>query len=353
MSRFWSKSLHDLTPYTPGEQPKLDQLIKLNTNENPYGPSPKVIEAIAAANNSDLRKYPDPSASELTQTIAQYYHLHNDQVYVGNSSDEVLAHTFRAFFQHDLPLLYPDITYSFYPVYCQLFDIEFKRIPLREDFSIGMEDYAQPNGGIIFANPNAPTGLALATEQIKALLEHNTDSVVVVDEAYVDFCDASAVSLIDEFPNLLITQTLSKSRSLAGLRVGFALGQSELIVGLERVKNSFHPYSLDSLALAGANASFLDNDYFELTCANIIQTRAWTQQALVDLGFNVLDSSTNFVFASHASKSAECIFTELRKRNIVIRYFNAPRIDNFVRISIGTDEQMQACISALKEIVSR
>jgi len=351
MSRFWSQNVHSLTPYTPGEQPQIDNLIKLNTNENPYGPSPKVIAAIANANQDSLRKYPDPSASALKHTIADYYGLDREQVFVANSSDEVLAHTFRAFFIKNAPLLYPDITYSFYPVYCQLFDIDFVQVPLSEDFTINIDDYKRGNGGIIFANPNAPTGIALKLEKIEQLLENNAESVVVVDEAYVDFSNESAVSLVNQYPNLLVTQTLSKSRSLAGLRVGLALGNPELIEGLERVKNSFHPYALDALALAGATAAFADKAYFEETRDKVIRTREWTTTKLSELGFSVLPSSTNFVFAKHASIEASVLFQALRERNIVIRYFSAARINEYIRISIGNDQEMQTCVEVLAEII--
>ena len=270
MSRFWSDTISSLTPYTPGEQPQINNLIKLNTNENPYGPSPKVIEAIAQANSDELRKYPDPLSSELKKSIASYYELSLDYIFVANSSDEVLAHTFRALLKHDKPLLYPDITYSFYPVYCQLFDINYKQIPLREDFTLNIDDYQIDNGGIIFANPNAPTGIALSLEKIKILLQRNPDSVIVVDEAYVDFSHESAVSLVQQYDNLLVTQTLSKSRSLAGLRVGLAIGNPELISGMERVKNSFHPYALDKLAAAGAAAAFDDRAYFQETATRLL-----------------------------------------------------------------------------------
>lgn len=352
MSRFWSKNVHSLTPYSPGEQPQIDKLIKLNTNENPYGPSPRVLEAINLANADSLRKYPDPNAGVLKQTIADYYNLQVNQVFVANSSDEVLGHSFRAFFIQNAPLLCPDISYSFYPVYCQLFDISFVKIPLREDFTINIDDYTQANGGIIFANPNAPTGIALEVGKIEQLLQNNRDSVVIIDEAYVDFCDSSAVTLINKYPNLLVTQTLSKSRSLAGLRVGLALGNAELIEGLERVKNSFHPYALDSLALAGATAAFEDNNYFEQTRDKVIATRQWTDAKLTALGFETLPSSTNFIFAKHATLKASDIFQALRERNIIIRHFDAPRINEFVRISIGNDDEMVSLIEALSEIIS-
>lgn len=352
MSRFWSDSVHNLTPYTPGEQPKIDNLIKLNTNENPYGPSPKVIDAISKANSDDLRKYPDPLSTDLKQSIATYYDLPLDSIFVGNSSDEVLAHTFRALLKQNKPILYPDITYSFYPVYCQLFGIEYQQIPLRDDFTLNIDDYQIDNGGIIFANPNAPTGIALSINQIKTLLERNPDSVIVVDEAYVDFANESAVSLIADFDNLLVTQTLSKSRGLAGLRVGLALGNPALIEGMERVKNSFHPYALDRLAAAGAAAAFDDVDYFKSTCDKVIHTRTTSTQSLTNLGFEVLPSSTNFVFAKHPNHDAAKLFQALRERDIIVRYFTSPRINEYLRISIGTDQEMDAFIKAITEIIS-
>ena len=352
MSRFWSDSVHNLTPYTPGEQPKIDNLIKLNTNENPYGPSPKVIDAISKANSDDLRKYPDPLSTDLKQSIATYYDLPLDSIFVGNSSDEVLAHTFRALLKQNKPILYPDITYSFYPVYCQLFGIEYQQIPLRDDFTLNIDDYQIDNGGIIFANPNAPTGIALSINEIKTLLERNPDSVIVVDEAYVDFANESAVSLIADFDNLLVTQTLSKSRGLAGLRVGLALGNPALIEGMERVKNSFHPYALDRLAAAGAAAAFDDVDYFKSTCDKVIHTRTTSTQSLINLGFEVLPSSTNFVFAKHPNHDAAKLFQALRERDIIVRYFTSPRINEYLRISIGTDQEMDAFIKAITEIIS-
>ena len=304
MSRFWSDAVKNLTPYLPGEQPQIDKLIKLNTNENPYGPSPKVLEAIAHATNDDLRKYPDPNTSDLKRAIAQHYNLSDKEVFIGNSSDEVLAHTFRALLKQDKPLLFPDITYSFYPVYCQLFDIEYQQVPLDDNFCINIDDYSPHNGGIIFANPNAPTGIALSLDKVKQLAKQHSDSVIVIDEAYVDFAKDSAVRLIAECPNLVVTQTLSKSRSLAGLRVGIALGQAELIEGLERVKNSFHPYALDKLAIAGATAAFEDKTYLAGTCAKVIATRERITKELITLGFEVLPSSANFVFAKHKSRDA-------------------------------------------------
>jgi len=352
MSRFWSDIVSELTPYTPGEQPKVDNLIKLNTNENPYGPSPHVLKAIARANTDELRKYPDPNANELKTTIAKHFSLNASNVFVGNSSDEVLAHVFRGLLKKSKPLLFPDITYSFYPVYCALFDIDYQQIALDEDYTVNIDDYAIDNGGIIFANPNAPTGIELELQHIKTLLTRNPNSVVVIDEAYVDFGQESAVRLIDDFDNLVVTQTLSKSRSLAGLRVGFALANAQLIEGLERIKNSFHPYTLDRLALAGAQAALEDNSYFEKTTEQVINTREMTRKALGDLGFEVLPSSTNFVFAKHPRYSAQGLFEALRERKILVRYFNKPRLSEFLRISIGTDQEMHKMFVALQEILA-
>ncbi len=354
MSRFWSNNVNNLTPYTPGEQPQVANLIKLNTNENPYGPSPKVIEAIANATTAELRKYPDPNALVLKQSIADYYELQLNQVFVGNSSDEVLGHTFQALLKHDAPLLFPDITYSFYPVYCSLFGIDYETVALRSDFRIDINDYRQPNGGIIFANPNAPTGIVLELNEIEALLQKNLESVVVVDEAYVDFAQPhrSAIALIDQYPNLLVIQTLSKARSLAGLRVGLACGNAALIEALERVKNSFHPYALNRLAIAGASAAFEDTAYFTETCQKVIATRERITPALQKFGFDVLPSSANFVLAKHAHKAAAEIFQQLRARGIITRYFDKPRIDEYVRISIGTDAEMDALLVALDEILA-
>ena len=351
MNRFWSESISGLTPYTPGEQPKIDNLIKLNTNENPYGPSPRVIDAIKAATDNSLRRYPDPNCSDLKRTIADYYLIQPEQVFVGNSSDEVLGHTFRALLKQSKDVLFPDLTYSFYPVYCSLFDIGFEKIALRNDFSLNIEDYNKPNGGIIFANPNAPTGLALNTQKIESLLKFNRDSVVVVDEAYADFSPHSAVSLINDYPNLLIVQTLSKSRSLAGLRVGFALGNANLIAALECVKNSFHPYALSRLSIAGAIAAIEDQPYFESTIDKVVSSRESSSAALASLGFEVLPSNANFLLARFPGRSAESLYTALRERGILIRYFNEPRITDYIRITIGNHDEMQMLADALADII--
>jgi len=353
MSQFWSQRTHELAPYTPGEQPQDKQYIKLNTNENPYPPSPRALEAMRAAANEDMRLYPDPDATALKQAIAEYYALPHDQVFVGNSSDEVLAHTFVALLKHDKPLLFPDISYSFYPTYCRLFGINTRQIALDENFLIDPDDYRTANGGIIFPNPNAPTGIALPLEQIKSILDSNSQSPVVVDEAYVDFGAQSAVALIKDYPNLLVTQTFSKSRSLAGLRVGFALGHKDLIAGLERVKNSFNSYPLDRAAIAGASASVRDRDYFEATCKKIITTRETTTKALQKLGFKVLPSSSNFVFARPAKHQpeAEALYLGLKDKGVLVRYFKAARIRDYLRITIGTNNEMAVFLEKLTELL--
>ena len=350
-SKYWSDFVRGLDPYVPGEQPKLQDLIKLNTNENPYPPSPKVVEVLTHDACNLLRLYPDPSNSLLKTSIANYYDVDHDNVCVGNGSDEVLAFAFQALFKQQLPILFPDITYGFYSVYCGLFDIDYIELPLTKDFSINLQDYQRENGGVIFANPNAPTGLGKSLQSIEVFLQSNTDSVVIVDEAYVDFGAESAVSLIDRYPNLLVVQTLSKSRSLAGSRVGFALGDKLLIEALEKVKNSFIPYSVDRLAEVAGVAAIDDVDYFQQCCGKIIKTRQWLCDQLESLGFEVLPSQTNFVMAKPAGISAPELFRRLREYNIVVRFFKKPRIDEFVRISIGTDEEMSALVDGLKEIL--
>ena len=352
MSQFWSDVVHSLTPYVPGEQPKLANLIKLNTNENPYPPSGKVLEALKQAANESLKLYPDPSSDKLKTTIAQYHSLNNNQVFVGNGSDEVLAHVFHAFFKQDKPLLFPDISYSFYPVYCQLYGINFNKIALNSQFEIDVNDYALLNGGIIFPNPNAPTGIPLALSKIERLLNANTQSVVVVDEAYVDFGTESAVGLVNQYPNLLVTHTLSKSRSLAGLRVGYALGHSDLIEGLHRVKDSFNSYPIDRLAEAGAIAAFEDEAHFQTTSAQVIATRENLVRELQALNFDVLPSGANFVFAKHVTHDGALLTAQLRERNIIVRHFKSPqKIAPFLRITIGTDTEMHSLIIALKQIL--
>ena len=352
MSKFWSDIVHKLTPYVPGEQPKLTNLVKLNTNENPYGPSPKVIEALKLEAADTLRLYPDPNSDALKAAIAHTYHLNANQVFVGNGSDEVLAHVFLALLKHDKPLFFPDITYSFYPVYCGLYGIEYQTIPLAEDFSINLADYNRPNGGIIFPNPNAPTGIPLPLAQIERLLQNNTDSVVVIDEAYVDFGTESAVGLINKYPNLLVTHTLSKARSLAGLRVGYALGAPDLIEALIRVKDSFNSYPIDRFASAGAIAAMQDVEYFEKTCSQVVATREALIKDLTALGFEVLPSGANFIFAKHKSHDGAELTAKLRERSIIVRHFKSPsRISPYLRITIGTDAKSKALLDALSEIL--
>jgi histidinol-phosphate aminotransferase len=348
MSKFWSPFVKDLVPYVPGEQPKLAKLVKLNTNENPYGPSPKAIAAMQAEVNDNLRLYPDPNSDRLKQAVADYYGVQTAQVFVGNGSDEVLAHAFHGLFQHGQPLLFPDISYSFYPVYCGLYGIASEQIALDEQFQIRIEDYARPNGGIIFPNPNAPTGCALSLEAIERLLKANPDSVVLVDEAYIDFGGETAIGLVGQYPNLLVTQTLSKSRSLAGLRVGIAVGHPDLIEALERIKNSFNSYPLDRMAIAGAAAAFEDKAYFQETCQRVIDSREAVVEGLQRLGFAVLPSAANFVFARHPDKDAALLAAGLREQGVIVRHFKQARIAQFLRITIGTPEQNQALLDALQ-----
>ncbi|MDH5518771.1 MAG: histidinol-phosphate transaminase [Gammaproteobacteria bacterium] len=351
MSRFWSALVNQLTPYVPGEQPKTDKLIKLNTNENPYPPSALAIQAMQAQANDKLRLYPDPESSDLKACIADYYKLKPEQVFIGNGSDEVLAHCFQALLNHHQPLLFPDITYSFYTVYSKLYQIEYQQIPLDDDFNIRLDNYKIANGGVIFANPNAPTGKLLSLETIDDFLQHNTDSVVVVDEAYIDFGGDSAIALVNKYPNLLVIQTLSKSRSLAGLRVGFAVGDSGLIEALERVKNSFNSYPMDRFSTAGAIAAFQDNNYFSAQCEKIINSRSWLNEQLLALGFSVAASKANFIFAEHKAINAELIAEGLRAKNIIVRHFKQPRIENYLRITIGTQIECERLVDELKAIV--
>lgn len=353
--RFWSPEVRELEPYVPGEQPKIQNLLKLNTNENPYPPSPKVVDAVQAvlAHQADaLRLYPDPDATVLKQAIAKQQNVDVSQVFVGNGSDEVLAHIFKAFFIQQEPILYPDITYSFYPVYSQFFGVQTKQIPLNEKFEIDISDYEQENGGIIITNPNAPTSIALGLDKIEQVLKANPNRVIVIDEAYVDFGAESAVELISRYENLVVCQTTSKSRSLAGLRVGFAIGQAHLIAALEAVKNSFNSYPIDRFAIAAAVASFEDQDYFQEQCEKVIASREKLVANLTELGFNVLPSKANFIFATHSLHDAAQLAEKLREQGIIVRYFNKPRINQFLRITIGTDEQNQRLVDTLKMLIS-
>lgn len=356
MSKYWSRFVHDLVPYVPGEQPKLDKLVKLNTNENPYPPSPKAVAAMqqvlsSQGSGDDLRLYPDPNSDLLKEAIARFCKVEKNTVFVGNGSDEVLAHVFYGLLKQDKPLLFPDITYSFYTVYCGLYGIPFKQIPLTEKFEINLDDYAKDNGGIVFPNPNAPTGVPLSLTVIEKLLKTNTESVVVIDEAYVDFGAESAVSLTKKYPQLLVIHTLSKSRSLAGLRVGFAIGHPDLIDGLERVKNSFNSYPLGRMAIVGAAAAMDDMEYFNVTSQKVIQGRQDLVKQLQALGFDVLPSAANFIFACHPKRAGKELMTALRERSVIVRHFNSARIADFLRITIGKPEQNAALVKALKEIL--
>lgn len=348
MSKYWSDAIQRLTPYVPGEQPKESGITKLNTNENPYPPSPKAAAVISEFDTERLRLYSDPDCSQLKDAIAKHFNVGSNNVFVGNGSDEVLAHTFATFFRQDLPLLMPEFTYSFYPVYCDLYDIQPQKIPLKEEFVLDLDDYPADNGGIIFANPNAPTSRAVELSEIETLLQRNTESVVVVDEAYVDFGAQSAIELTSKYPNLLVIQTFSKSRSLAGMRVGYAIGHEDLITGLEMVKNSFNSYPLDMLAIESSVAAIEDVEYFEETTQKIIETREWTADRLAELGFINLPSKTNFLFSRHRFLEAAELMGYLRSKKILVRYFSKPGIDNYLRITIGTTEEMQLLIETLE-----
>ncbi len=355
MNPYWSPIVHDLVPYVPGEQPKLEQLVKLNTNENPYGPSPRALEAMRAATGDSLRLYPDPNSEALKTALAGHLRVRPEQVFVGNGSDEVLAHAFLGLLKQARPLWFPDITYSFYPVYCGLYGIQSRTVPLAADFSLRAEDYLPQGelraGAIIFPNPNAPTGCLLGLDDLERIVAGNPEVPVVIDEAYVDFGGESALPLVDRYPNLLVVQTFSKSRSLAGLRVGFAVGHPGLIEALERVKNSFNSYPLDRLAQAGALASVQDGAYFLDCRRKIMSTRETLVAQLGSLGFEVLPSAANFIFARHPAHDGAALSRALRTRTIIVRHFAKPRIDQFLRITVGTDEQCGLLVAALTEIL--
>jgi len=352
MSRYWSKLVNELTPYVPGEQPRHERLVKLNTNESPYDPSPKVLAAIAAVSGDDLRRYPDPESVELKQAFAERNGLTAEQVFLGNGSDEVLAHAFQALLTHDRPVCFPDISYSFYPVWCDLYRTPYQCLPLTDDFRVDVSAFPADNGGIIIPNPNAPTGVLLGLAEIRQLLQSNAESVVVIDEAYIDFGGESAVGLINEFDNLLVIQTLSKSRALAGVRVGVAMGHKDLIEGLERVKNSFNSYPLDVLAQKASLASLDDDAYFRESCTRVIASRERLTAEMTTMGFEVLPSAANFIFSRHSFEQAAELFESLRERGVIVRYFNKPRIDQFLRISIGTEEECDLLLDVLREVLS-
>jgi histidinol-phosphate aminotransferase len=347
MNRYWSPIVSQLRPYEAGEQPSTPGTIKLNTNENPYGPSPRVRTAILAELDR-LRLYPDGTAKPLREAVAAQWGIEIEQVFAGNGSDEVLAHVFQALLNHSEPLLLPDVSYSFYPTYCKLYGIQYREVAVTESLEIDVSRYTNPCGGIVIANPNAPTGCALPRDAIAQLLRAHKDVVVVVDEAYVDFGAETAVPLLSEFPNLLVVRTFSKSHALAGLRVGFALGHVKLIEALQRVKDSFNSYPLDRLAIAGATAAVQDQAWLDETRKAIMTTRGRLTKALEELDFEVLPSKANFVFARHREAEARALFSALRRRAILVRYFALPRIDRFLRITIGTDSECDALIEALR-----
>jgi histidinol-phosphate aminotransferase len=350
MSRFWSDLVHSLEPYAPGEQPRMEGLVKLNTNESPFGPSPRALEAIRVEAADTLRLYPDPDATSLRQALSAYHGVKPEQVFVGNGSDEVLAHIFAALLKHQAPLLFPDITYSFYPVYCRLFGIAYETVPLDDGMRIRVADYRRPCGAVILPNPNAPTGVALARAEIAALLNQHRNQPVVIDEAYVDFGAETAIPLLAAHPNLLVVHTMSKSRALAGLRVGYAIGDAALIEGLRRVKDSFNSYPLGRPAQAGAIAAIEDEDYFQSSRAGIIKNRERLIEELRRLGFEVLPSSANFVFTRHPNYQGEALADALRARAILVRRFAKPRISQYLRITVGTDAQIDRLLIALSEI---
>jgi histidinol-phosphate aminotransferase len=353
MSRYWSKLTRALTPYVPGEQPGLARVTKLNTNESPYPPSPQVLAALAEVEPSALRLYPDPQSTELRNALAASNDLALDQVFVGNGSDEVIAFAFMAFFKQALPICFPDVTYSFYPVWADLYEVSYRQIPVDDALGIDVRSYPSDNGGVIMPNPNAPTGLLLGLDAIEELLQRSRDSVVVIDEAYIDFGGKSAVSLINSYDNLLVVRTFSKSRALAGLRVGAAFGSADLIEGLDRIKNSFNSYPLDCVAQRCAVASLEDDAYFVEMRDRIIASRLWLATKMEALGFAVLPSAANFVFARHATVPAAEIHANLRNEGILTRHFAKDRIDNYLRISIGTQQECEILIEALSEILAQ
>lgn len=349
MENLWTENLRKVEPYVPGEQSKEKDIIKLNANENPYLPSPAVFEAIRNFNCAGLRFYPDADAGELKAAIARFYNVRKENVFIGNGSDDVLALSFQAFFNSEKPIAYPDITYSFYPVWCELFGIPYKTYPLKSDFRINATDYKEENGGVVIPNPNAPTSLGEGRDFIEKIMEYNKDSVVIIDEAYVDFGGYSSVELTKKYENLLVTQTFSKSRSLAGMRIGFAIGSEKLISVLEAVKNSYNSYTVNSIAMAAGTAAMNDTAYFNETVSKVINTREKVKTGLRTLGFEVLDSKTNFLMATHPKKDMKDYFEYLKTQKVFIRYFNKPRINKYVRITIGTDAEMDTFLKKTKE----
>ena len=347
----WQDNIRRVTPYTPGEQPKDKDVIKLNTNESPYPPSPMVQEVVRSVENNRNRLYPDPEAAVLTDAIAKYYNVDSNQVFVGVGSDDVIGMSFLTFFNSEKPILFPDITYSFYDVWADLFKIKYEMKSLNEKFEIVKEDYLVENGGIIFPNPNAPTAVEMQLDDIEYIIKNNRDSVVIIDEAYADFGDVSVLGLVNKYENLLVVRTYSKSRALAGMRIGYAIGSKTLISALKAVKFSYNSYTMNYVSICAGAAAINDDKYFKEIVSKVINTREKAKDTLKKMGFSFTDSKTNFLFATHKSVPAEEIFEELKKRKIYVRYFNKPRINNYLRITIGTDEEMEKLYEALKEIV--
>lgn len=352
MENLWKNNLRDIEPYVPGEQSKEKDIVKINANENPYPPSPEVQKVINNFDCNKLRFYPDANAAEFKKAIAEYYGVEAENVFIGNGSDDVLALSFQSFFNSEKPIAYPDITYSFYPVWCRLFNIPYKTYPLGDDFRINIEDYKEENGGVVIPNPNAPTSLGEGRDFIEKIMEYNKDSVVIIDEAYVDFGGYSSVELTKKYENLLVCATFSKSRSLAGMRIGFAIGSKTLIGVLEAVKNSYNSYTVNSISMAAGTAAIKDTEYFNATVSKVIATRNRVTDELRKMGFTVFDSQTNFLFATYDGKRMKDYFEWLKSQKVFIRYFNLPRIGNFVRITIGTDEEMDIFLDKTKEYLN-
>lgn len=349
----WRDNLRTIEPYVPGEQPNLPDMVKLNTNENPYPPSPKVVETLKSFDCDSLRLYPDPNSQVLVDALAKRYGLQSDQVFLGVGSDDVLAIAFMTFFNSKKPILFPDITYSFYDVWAELFQIPYERPALDEHFDLIPEDYYKENGGVVIANPNAPTGVLQSLDFLRDVIEHNRDVVVIIDEAYADFSGSSALELTKEYDNVLIVQTYSKSRSLAGMRIGYAMGNPELIRAMNDVRYSYNSYPMTRLSVALGKAALEDEAYFQETVAKVIETREWTKKELKRLGFSFRDSQTNFIFATHESVPAQTIFDALREKHIFVRHFGQKRIDNYLRISIGTQDEMERFIRETEQIIAQ
>lgn len=349
----WRDNLRTIEPYVPGEQPNLPDMVKLNTNENPYPPSPKVVETLKNFDCDSLRLYPDPNSQVLADALAKRYGLQSDQVFLGVGSDDVLAIAFMTFFNSKKPILFPDITYSFYDVWAELFQIPYERPALDDHFDLIPEDYYKENGGVVIANPNAPTGVLQSLDFLRDVIEHNRDVVVIIDEAYADFSGSSALELTKEYDNVLIVQTYSKSRSLAGMRIGYAMGNPELIRAMNDVRYSYNSYPMTRLSVALGAAALEDEAYFRETVAKVIETREWTKKELKRLGFSFRDSRTNFIFATHESVPAQTIFDVLREKHIFVRHFGQKRIENYLRISIGTQAEMERFIRETEQIIAQ